>query len=104
MFARVLEMKAKRGQAHALCAVIEKKGMAACAKYAGFVDGLALIAEENPETVLAMSFWKNREAAEKFRTEGYETVADAYRPFLEGEIHVRGFDVPLAGIYKAKAA
>ena len=89
MFARILEMNAKKGQAHALCAAVEKRGMAACAKYAGFVDGLAFVAEDNPETVLAVSFWKNREAAEKFRIEGYPAVADAYRPFLEGEIHVR---------------
>jgi heme-degrading monooxygenase HmoA len=104
MFARILDMKTKRGQARALCTVIEQKGLPIVAKYTGFLDGMCLIPEEAPDSVLAMSFWENREAAEKYRTEGYRTVAEVYQPFLEGGIRVRSCDVPVAIGYKARAA
>lgn len=104
MFARILEMKTKRGQARALCTVIEQKGLPIVAKYTGFVDGLCMISEETPDSVLAMSFWQNRKAAEKYRTESYAAVAGIYQPFLEGGIQVRAYDVPVALAYKARAA
>jgi hypothetical protein len=102
MFARILEMTAKRGQARALCTAIEQKGFPIVGKYAGFVDGNCMISEEAPDTVLGMSFWQSREAAEKFRVEGYPRVAEIYQPFLEGGIRVRGYEVPFSVAHKAK--
>ena len=104
MFARILEMKTKPGSARSLCITIEEKGFAILGKYPGFVDGFCLISEETPDSVLAMSFWESREAAEKYRTEGYSAVAEIYQPFLEGRIQVRGYDVPVAMTYKTRAA
>jgi len=107
MFARILEMTTKKGQARALCTAIEQKGLPIVGKFAGFVDGICLISEEMPDSVLAMSYWQSREAAEKFRTEGYPAVAEIYLPLLEGGIRVRGYEVPVAMTYnkgKGKAA
>lgn len=104
MFARILEMKTKRGQARALCTTIEQKGLPIVSKYSGFVDLLCLISEESPDSVLAMSYWQSKEAAEKYRAESYATVAAIYQPFLEGGITVRGYEVPIALAYKGRAA
>ena len=104
MFARVLEMKTKQGQARALCSVIEEKVLPIIKKYTGFVDGVSLIPEETPNSVLTISFWQNKEAAEKYRMEAYNQVAAIYLPFLEGGIQVRGCDVPFAMTYKVHAA
>jgi heme-degrading monooxygenase HmoA len=104
MFARVLEMMSKRGQGRALCTAIDQKGLPVVKKYAGFVDAVCLLSEETPDSVIAMSFWQTKEAAEKYRKEGYPAVAEAYMPFLEGGIKVRGFEVTSAMTYKAKAA
>lgn len=107
MFARLLEMKVKKGQVRELCNVIEAKGLPILRKYPGFLDSLALVPEETPDSVVAMSFWTTREAEEKYRTESYRTVAELYQPFLEGSIHVRGGSVPVGMaslVAKAKAA
>lgn len=104
MYARILEMKTKRGQARALCTTIEQKGVPIVSKYSGFVDTVCLISEESPDTVLAMSYWQSKEAAEKYRVEGYPTIAALYQPFLEGGITVRGYEVPVALAYKGRAA
>ncbi len=104
MYARVLEMKTKRGQANAFCTAIEQKGLPILAKYPGFVEEIHLVSEETPDSVLAMSFWQNKEAAEKYRTESYSTIAGIYQPFLEGGITVRSYDVPSQSAFKARVA
>lgn len=104
MYARVLEMKTKRRQAHALCTTIEQKGVPVLAKYPGFLEEIHMISEEAPDSVLAMSFWNNKEAAEKYRLENYSTIADMYMPFLDGGIQVRSYDVPFAAAFKTRAA
>lgn len=104
MFARLLEMKTKRGQGRALCNAVEQKGLPIVKKYAGFVDAVCLFSEEAPNLVIAMSFWHTNKAAEKYHKEGYPAVAEAYMPFLEGGIKVRGFEVTSAMTYKVKAA
>ena len=104
MYARVLEMKTKRGQARAFCKTIEEKGVPILRKYPGFVEELHLISEEMPDSMLAISLWQNREAAEKYRIEGYSTIAEIYQPFLEGGIRVRGYDLPFAPAFQARVA
>lgn len=104
MYARILEMKTKRGQARALCSTIEQKGLPILAKYPGFVEEIHMISEETPDSMLAISIWQNKAAAEKYRIEGYPTIAEAYLPFLDGGIHVRGFDVPFVSASKARTA
>lgn len=102
MFARILEITTKKGQARALCRAIEQKGLPLLGKYPGFVDEVHLISEEVPDTIFAISFWQDREAAEKYRNESYSAIAGIYRPFLEGGIRVCGYDVPVALTFKAK--
>jgi heme-degrading monooxygenase HmoA len=103
MFARVLEMRTKRGQARALCAVVDQKALPVVEKYPGFAQGICLISEETPDSVMVISLWQNREAAEKFRIEDYPAVAEMYQPFIDGGIHVRGYDVPFMSAQKPKA-
>jgi heme-degrading monooxygenase HmoA len=104
MFARVLEMKCKHGQARAQCTAIEKEVNPIIEKYPGFLQGACLIPEESPDTVLAISFWENKEAGEKFRTEGYPKVSAVYERFTEaGGIHLRKCDVAFS-LFKARAA
>lgn len=106
MFVRFLEMKAKKGQARALCTLIEEKGLPVVRKSPGFIDEAFLLPEESPDTVLIVSFWDSKESAENFRKEHYRTLADIYKQLLEGEIRVQLCAVPsgMASLAKAKAA
>jgi quinol monooxygenase YgiN len=104
MYARILEMKTKRGQARAFCKAIEEKGVPILRKYPGFVEELHLISEEKPDSMLAISLWQNKEAAERYRIESYSTIAEMYLPFLESGIQVRGYDVPFAPAFEARVA
>ena len=105
MYARVLEMKTKRGQARALATAIEQEVKPIVEKHPGFVDGICMIPDESPDSVLTISFWENKAAAEKFRTEGYPKISAIHERFTEaGGIHLRNCDVTLVPTFKARAA
>lgn len=105
MYARVLEMKTKRGQARGLSSAIEREVKPIVEKYAGFIEGLCLIPEESPNSLLTISFWENKESAEKFRTEGYPKVVPIYERYTDGGIHVKNCDVTLVPTFgKARMA
>ncbi|HVB33267.1 MAG TPA: antibiotic biosynthesis monooxygenase [Patescibacteria group bacterium] len=104
MYARILEMKTKKGQARALCAAAEQKILPIVRRYPGLVDVMWMIPDESPDSVLAVSWWQTSEAADKFRTEGYSAVADIYRPFVEGEIRVRKCEITVAPSSQARVA
>lgn len=104
MFARILEMETKPGKARELCSVIEEKGVPILKGFHGLVDVFCLIPEEIADSVIAISFWDTREAAEKYHHEAFRKVAELYRPLLEGLIQVRGCDVPVATGFRTKLA
>lgn len=105
MFARILEMKTKHGQARALCAAAQREILPIVGKYPGLVDVMWLIPDDAPDSVLAVSWWMNKEAAETYRVEGYGDVARIYRPFIEGNIRVRNCEITVApGLKERKAA
>lgn len=105
MHARVLEVKTKRGQARGLSTAVEREVKPIVEKYAGFIEGLCLIPDDSPDSLTIISFWQNKESAEKFRTDGYPKVAPIYERFAEGGIRVRNCDVTLVPSFsKTKAA
>ena len=103
MYARVLEMKARQGQARALCAAAEREILPIVKKYPGLVDVMWMIPEESPDSVIAVSWWQTSEAADKFQTEGYGPVAEIYRRFVEGDIRVRKCEITVAPGFQARA-
>lgn len=104
MFARILEMETKPGKAREVCSVIEEKGVPILKEFPGLLDVFCLIPEEVADSVIAMSFWDTREAAEKYSHEAFSRVAEIYGPFVQGLIQVRGCDVPVATDYRTKFA
>ena len=62
-------------------------------KEAGFVDEIVLVSDADSNRVLALSFWKTREDAERYQREQYNSVRETLQPLLEGEPVVRTFEV-----------
>ena len=53
--------------------------------------------------VLALSFWKTREDAERYQREQYNSVRETLQPLLEAEPVVRTFDVHTSTGHKITA-
>lgn len=104
MFARILEMETKPGQARALCAAAEREILPLVGKHPGLVDVMWMIPDDAHDSVVAVSWWKNKEAAEKYRTEGYGDVERIYQPFIKDKIRVRNCEITVAPGIKARKA
>ena len=56
-------------------------------KQPGFVDEIVLVSDADSNRVLALSFWKTREDAERYQREQFKNVNDTLRSLLDEESH-----------------
>ena len=103
MFTRVVESVSKSGKARELSSAINEKIVPILKKQAGFVHEIVLVSDADSNRVLALSFWKTREDAERYQREQYESVRETLQPLLEAEPVVRTFDVHTSTGHKITA-
>jgi len=93
MFTRIVEITTKAGKARELTRTINDKVLTLLKNQPGFVDEVTLISEQNPDRVVAISFWNNKEDAENYNRETFPKVNEIIRSSLEGPPKVQTFDV-----------
>ncbi len=93
MFTRVVEMTSKPGKSRELSNTINEKVMPILQKQGGFVDEMLLVSNVEPDRVLALSFWKTKEDAERYHRDQYKNVTETVRHLLGSEPFIRTFDV-----------
>jgi quinol monooxygenase YgiN len=59
----------------------------------GFVDVVAAIADDNPYRVLSITFWQNKDDADRYGAEQYGTVIDSLAACLERTPQVGSYTV-----------
>jgi heme-degrading monooxygenase HmoA len=59
----------------------------------GFVDMIGLSNEDNPDRLLAVSFWNTKEDAERYHRAHFERVVDIIRPALKTSPKVETYNV-----------
>ena len=104
MFRRVVELVSKQGKARERSSTINDKIVPILKKQPGFADEIVLVADADSNRVLALSFWKTREDAERYQREQYNSVRDALQPLLEAEPVVRTFEVHSSTGHKITAS
>ena len=92
MFTRVVELVSKQGKARERSSTINDKIVPILKKQPGFADEIVLVADADSNRVLALSFWKTREDAERYQREQYNSVRETLQP-LPPEPVVRTFEV-----------
>jgi heme-degrading monooxygenase HmoA len=103
MFTRVVEITTKAGKARELTRTINDKVLALLRTQPGFVDEVTLISDQNPDRVLALSFWSTKEDAEKYNRETFPKVNEIIRGSIEGSPKVQTFDVEQSTVHKIAA-
>src|SRR2546425_13063328 len=93
MFTRVVELTSKSGKAKELANTINEKVVPILKTQRGFVDETVLVADMEPTRVLGLSFWNNREDAERYHHEQYPKIHEMMKHLLETEPNIRTFDV-----------
>ena len=103
MFTRVVEVTAKPGKSRELIRIVNDKIMTILKNQPGFVDELVLLSEENPDQVLGLSFWLNREQAENYNRQHFPEIIKLLQPVSEGPPKLRVFQVEQSTIQKIVA-
>jgi heme-degrading monooxygenase HmoA len=57
------------------------------------VDEIILNPEADPDRVLALSFWKTRENAERYHRDQYKNIHESVRHLRQAGPNIRTFDV-----------
>jgi len=103
MFTRTVEVTAKSGKARELANTINDKVLPILKKQTGFVDETLLVSDAEPDRIVALSFWKSKEDAEKYHREQYPAIHEMVRHLLEAEPVIRGFNVDSSTTHKIEA-
>ena len=103
MYTRVVEMTAKPGKSQELSDAINEKAVPILRKQQGFTDEIVLHADAEPDRVLALSFWKTKDDAERYHREQFKNIHESLRHLLDAEPKVRTFDVHTSTGHKIAA-
>jgi len=98
MFVRVVEVKTKSGKAREVCSMLHEKVLSTLKAQTGFVDEIVLVSDT--EGILALSFWKTREDAERYSREDYAKVNDMIQHLVHNKPTVHAFDVETSTCHK----
>jgi len=100
MFTRVVEVTSKPGIARDLTRIVNDRVLTILKNQPGFLDEITLISDEDPNRLLAISFWKSKEHAENYHREQYEKVTELISNHIEGKPQVRTFEVEQSTVHK----
>lgn len=103
MFTRLVELTCKPGRTRELSNAITDRVVPILKAQTGFVDEIVLVSDTQNDRLLALSFWKTREDAERYQRERYNTVHDTLREFLQTDPVIRTFDVHTSTGHKIAA-
>ena len=98
MFVRVVEVKTKPGKAREVCGTLHEKVLSALKAKTGFVDEIVLVSDS--QGILALSFWKTKEDAERYSHEDYAKVSELIQHLVHNKPTVHAFDLETSTCHK----
>jgi heme-degrading monooxygenase HmoA len=103
MFTRVVEVNSKPGKSHEIANAINEKVLPILRKQSGFLDETILTSETEPNRVMALSFWKAKEDADRYQREQFAKVTEILSSLIESPPTVRTFNVHTSTPHKIAA-
>jgi heme-degrading monooxygenase HmoA len=93
MFTRVVKATAKNGKARELCNTINQEVLPILRKQNGFVDEITLISNTDNNQVLALSFWKSRDDADRYHRDQFNHVNELISQLIDTVPSVNTYEV-----------
>jgi heme-degrading monooxygenase HmoA len=93
MFSRVVAVRTKPGKARVLAKTIHDKILPILEDQQGFVDEILLVSDSEPDQILALSFWRSQEDAERYTHEQFPRINELISHLLESAPVSRTFNV-----------
>ena len=103
MFTRVVEVNTKTGKGREVCNIIRDKALPILKNQPGFVDEITLVSTNNPNRVVALSFWKTREDAQQYHNQQFQSITNLIRTHIDGDPKVETYDLDTSTTHKIAA-
>lgn len=103
MFTRVVEVNTKPGKAKEVCKTIQEKALPVLKSQNGFVDELTLVSTNNPNRVLALSFWRSKEDAQQYHNQQFSNITNLIQNHLDGQPQVETYDLEYSTVHRIAA-
>ena len=103
MFARIVESTVKTEKRDEMQQRLRNEILPLLQKQPGFVDEVSLVSDHDPEHMVAISFWKTREDAERHHRENFSRIQDLVKPYLKGSIKIETYNVEESTIQRIAA-
>jgi heme-degrading monooxygenase HmoA len=103
MFARVVKLTCKPGQTKQACQTMNDKVLPILKKQQGFQDELVLVSTNDPQQLLAESFWKSREDAERYHRDQFQKIREIMQDVLATAPVVDTYDVETSMSHRISA-
>ena len=100
MFSRVVAVKSKPGKAREFAKTIRDKILPILKGQPGFVDVILLSSNTEADQLLALSFWKSQQDAERYTHEEYPRINELISHLVESPPVSRTFDVDIFTSHK----
>jgi heme-degrading monooxygenase HmoA len=103
MFTRVVEITTKSGKSHEVANTINETILPILRQQSGFLDETVLTSDMESNRVLALSFWKTKEDAERYNKEQFPKINEMISHLVETTPVVRTFNVHTSTPHKIAA-
>jgi heme-degrading monooxygenase HmoA len=103
MFTRVVEVTSKAGKGRELTRTVSEKVLPILKNQPGFLDEITLVSDQDPNRILAISFWNSRENADVYQRDQFSKVNEIIRNLIEETPQVRTFEVEQSTVHKIAA-
>lgn len=103
MFTRAVEITTKAGKSHDVANTINEKILPILRQQSGFLDETILTSDMDSNRVLALSFWKTKEDAERYHKEHFPRITEMISHLVETKPVVRTFNVHTSTAHKIAA-
>jgi heme-degrading monooxygenase HmoA len=100
MFTRVVEITTKSGRAVNVANTVHEKVLPILRQQTGFLDETVLTSDTESNRLLAISFWKTREDAERYHRDNYPRIKELLSSELESTPVIRTFNVHTSTAHK----
>jgi hypothetical protein len=93
MYARIVELTAKPGEATELSRFQQERLLPILRQQAGFVDAIGLVSDAERDRVVGIVLWKSKEDHDKYVAGQLPQILQLIRPLLQNDPIVRTFNV-----------
>ena len=103
MFTRIVECHVKPGKKQEATTKMNNEILPILQKQPGFVDMIGLTHEHDPERLVALSFWKSKEDAERYHREHFNRVSELLKTYLTDTPKVETYNVETSTTHRIAA-